>query len=84
MTNVDNRGNAGDEIRDEDFNFTNARRRSNSTGFPHNPSDFKTKFEINEPEPVFEEDIHGPEEDSSKTDTSSSVSVDEEKAMKDL
>lgn len=73
------RGSYADEIMDEDFTFTNARRRSNSSSFSHSARDFKTKFEINDPEPVFEESIHGPlmEEDEngdnlSKTDSSES------------
>ena len=74
---------------DQPFNFTNARRRSNSSGYSNNLKDFKTKFEFNEPEPVFEESLHGPmeeEEDQElvKTDTSSSNgSMDEEKLAKD-
>lgn len=36
----------------------NARRRSNSS--VQGISGFKTKFETIEPEPVFEEDLHGP------------------------
>ncbi|TQS32946.1 hypothetical protein Golomagni_06726, partial [Golovinomyces magnicellulatus] len=76
------RGNWGsftDEINDDDFTFTNARRRSNSSSFSHSARDFKTKFEIHDPEPVFEESVHGPlvEEDEngdtlSKTDSSES------------
>ncbi|KAI1372002.1 hypothetical protein F4677DRAFT_449838 [Hypoxylon crocopeplum] len=78
-----NWGSAGEEVVDENFNFSNARRRSNSSGYSNHLKDFKTKFEFNEPEPVFEESIHGPEiEDDnalSKTETSSSSgsSVDE-------
>lgn len=76
------RGGAGEEIVDEQFNFSNARRRSNSSGYSNHLHDFKTKFEFNEPEPVFEESIHGPEvedEALAKADTSSSSgsSVDE-------
>ena len=72
------RGNAGDEVVDENFRFANARRRSNSSSLSHQVSDLKTKFEFNEPEPVFEESVHGPleednnSEDLSKTDTSES------------
>ncbi|KAI1438472.1 hypothetical protein GGR50DRAFT_433587 [Xylaria sp. CBS 124048] len=72
-----NWGGIGEEVVDEqpNFSFNNARRRSNSSGYAH-LNDFKTKFEINEPEPVFEESIHGPQaEDTNvlmKTDTSSS------------
>jgi len=66
------RGNAGEELMDEpDFNFTNARRRSNSSGLL-SQEQMRTKFEFNEPEPVFEEDLHGPEEVLHKTETSSS------------
>ncbi|KAH6610789.1 hypothetical protein Trco_000809 [Trichoderma cornu-damae] len=72
-----NRGGVGEEVVDEDFRFTNARRRSNSFSH-HHLSDFKTKFEVNEPEPVFEEAIHGPldednGDDLSKTDSTESV-----------
>jgi len=38
--------------------MANARRRSNSSTL--NTKDFKTKFETIEPEPVFEEELHGP------------------------
>jgi len=66
------RGNAGEELMDEpDFNFTNARRRSNSSGLL-SQEQMRTKFEFNEPEPVFEEGLHGPEQDLHKTETSSS------------
>ncbi|KAI1428577.1 hypothetical protein F5Y12DRAFT_710875 [Xylaria sp. FL1777] len=73
-----NWGNMGEEIVDEQFNFLNARRRSNSSGYSNHLNDFKTKFEFNEPEPVFEESLHGPpaEDDNilTKTETSSSES----------
>jgi len=78
-----NWGGAGEEVVDQKFNFTNARRRSNSSGYSNNLNDFKNKFEFNEPEPVFEESIHGPEPEEddtlTKTDTTSSSgsSVDE-------
>lgn len=72
-----NWGSTGEEVVDEDFNFMNARRRSNSSTYSTHLKDFKTKFEINEPEPVFEESIHGPEPEDdnllSKTETSSSA-----------
>ncbi|KAI1649237.1 uncharacterized protein F4817DRAFT_357608 [Daldinia loculata] len=77
-----NWGPEGVEVVDEDFNFVKARRPSNSSSFS---TDLKTKFEINEPEPVFEESLHGPEvEDEnvlSKIETSSSAgsSSDEQK-----
>ncbi|KAK1760615.1 ATPase-stabilizing factor 15 kDa protein [Echria macrotheca] len=73
-----NWGNAGEEVIDEPFNFTNARRRSNSSSLSSHIDNLKTKFEVNEPEPVFEESIHGPEsehgdEDLAKTESSSSA-----------
>lgn len=72
-----NRGSFGDDVVEDEFRFTNARRRSNSSNFSHHITDFKTKFEVNEQEPVFEESVHGPQEDEedvdlSKTDTSES------------
>lgn len=45
-------------MQDSGFTFANARRRSNSSA--QGLADFKTKFETAEPEPVFEEQIHGP------------------------
>lgn len=80
-----NWGNAGDEVIDQDFNFTNARRRSNSSSISTNPELLKTKFEVNEPEPVFEENM-GPEEEEEKMESSSSggTSVDENKPHKDM
>jgi hypothetical protein len=78
------RGNAGDEVIDQGFNFTNARRRSNSSSLSSNPDHLKTKFEVNEPEPVFEESM-GPEDEEEKTESSSSgTSVDEAKSHKDM
>ena len=74
------RGNTGDEVVDENFNFVNARRRSNSSSLSGSLDNFKTKFEVNEPEPVFEENM-GPEDEEAKTETSSSgTSVDENKS----
>ncbi|PHH76207.1 hypothetical protein CDD83_4305 [Cordyceps sp. RAO-2017] len=71
-----NWGNFGEEVMDEDFRFTNARRRSNSSSLSHHIGDFKTKFEVNEPEPVFEETVHGAADETSdelsKTDSSES------------
>lgn len=49
------RGRSGDEVQDFEYNFTNARRRSNSSS--HGLADFKTKFETVEVEPVFEEEM---------------------------
>lgn len=73
-----NWGTAGDEVIDDDeFNFTNARRRSNSSSFSNHIRDMRTKFDMNETEPVFEESIHGPEEedmeDMDKSDSGSST-----------
>ncbi|OJJ03838.1 hypothetical protein ASPVEDRAFT_195669 [Aspergillus versicolor CBS 583.65] len=53
-----NWGRSGEEVRDYEYSFMNARRRSNSS--VQGISGFKTKFETIEPEPVFEEDLHGP------------------------
>ncbi|CRG85561.1 Nucleoporin nup132 [Talaromyces islandicus] len=50
-----NWGRSGDEVQDFEYNFTNARRRSNSSN--QGLSDFKTKFETVEVEPVFEEEM---------------------------
>ncbi|KXX81937.1 ATPase-stabilizing factor 15 kDa protein [Madurella mycetomatis] len=80
-----NWGNIGDEVIDEGFNFTNARRRSNSSGVSLSIDNLKTKFDVNEPEPVFEESLHGPEEQDEKTEGSSSgASIDEDKPHKDM
>jgi hypothetical protein len=54
------RGRSGDEVHDYEYNFTNARRRSNSSN--HGLADFKTKFETIEAEPVFEEEPNSPTE----------------------
>ncbi|KAK6443756.1 hypothetical protein FP744_10000004 [Trichoderma asperellum] len=72
-----NWGSMGEEVVDENFRFTNARRRSNSFSH-HNLSDFKTKFEVNEMDPLFDESLHGPideenGDDLSKTDSTESV-----------
>ncbi|KAK2800341.1 hypothetical protein FQN50_008157 [Emmonsiellopsis sp. PD_5] len=52
-----NWGRSGDEMQDYGYTFTNARRRSNSS--TQGLTDFKTKFETIEPDPVFEEETHG-------------------------
>ncbi|KAF7526162.1 hypothetical protein PCG10_004393 [Penicillium crustosum] len=52
-----NWGRSGDEMQDTDYSFANARRRSNSS--TQGLSDFNTKFEAIEPEPVFEEEDLG-------------------------
>ncbi|EHA48632.1 hypothetical protein MGG_00777 [Pyricularia oryzae 70-15] len=70
-----NWGNAGEEVLDENFTFAHARRRSNSSSYTSGQYDFKTKFDVNEPEPVFEESMGAEfdeEETLAKTDTSSS------------
>lgn len=85
--NSNKRGNPGAEILDDQFNFVNARRRSNSTGYANNLSDFKTKFDLNEVEPVFEESVHGPgDEDLTKVDSASTSggSVDDENSAKSV
>jgi hypothetical protein len=84
-----NWGNAGEEVVDDpSVNFANVRRRSNSSGYSNNLRDFKTKFDVNEPEPVFEESMGAEEEsleDLAKTETSetgSSSSYEDEKVSK--
>lgn len=69
-----NWGTIADDVMDHDFKFTNARRRSNSSTASHHINDFKTKFEVIDAEPVFEESVHGPaeEDELSKTDSSES------------
>lgn len=71
------RGTFTEDVADQDIRFTNARRRSNSSSISHHIVDFKTKFDFNDTEPVFEESLHGPiseeeGDDLSKTDTSES------------
>ncbi|KAL8418589.1 hypothetical protein RB594_001985 [Gaeumannomyces avenae] len=85
-----NWGTTGDDIMDENFNFANARRRSNSSSYTSGLHDFKTKFDVNEQEPVFEESLHGPEAEDddtlTKTDTLSSNGsiADEDKLGKSV
>lgn len=74
------RGREGDEIEDYSYNMANPRRRSNSS--THVIKDFKTKFETVEPEPVFEEELHGPADDKESTASAESKSIDEEEANK--
>jgi len=69
-----NWGGPGEEVVDETFNFTNARRRSNSSSFTNDINNFKTKFDVNEALPVFEERIHGPEDEHELTKTDSAGS----------
>ncbi|KAB5535103.1 hypothetical protein GE09DRAFT_1063196 [Coniochaeta sp. 2T2.1] len=82
-----NWGNVGDEVIDGGFNMANARRRSNSSSFTTDPASLKSKFEVNDLEPVFDESLHGPTEQDdelAKTETSSSGgSMEEEKANKE-
>jgi hypothetical protein len=49
------RGHPGEEIEDYNVNMTKARRRSNSSTLSRGAKDFKTKFEVVEHEPVFED-----------------------------
>jgi hypothetical protein len=81
-----NWGHPGDEVDDLPYNLNNARRRSNSsthTGL----KDFTTKFETIEPEPVFEEELHGAasgDADKESTTSNSAASVEEEDAHKKM
>lgn len=86
------RGTPGDESQDYGYNFTNARRRSNSSSHSTAIGDFKTKFETTEPDPVFEEEYHGAIKDDAamdehlalmkgeSADSVSTASIEEEKA----
>jgi len=56
-----NWGRDGEESQDYGYNFTNNRRRSNSS--TQALGDFKTKFEGLDTDPVFEEELHGPTDD---------------------
>lgn len=85
------RGTPGDESQDTGYNFTNARRRSNSSNHGRAINDFKTKFEAVETDPVFEEEIHGAlkeemdeltHEKSESADSASMASVDDEELAK--
>ncbi|KAI4201795.1 MAG: hypothetical protein LQ350_002995 [Teloschistes chrysophthalmus] len=88
-----NWGTPGEEGQDYGYKFTNARRRSNSSSHGHSISDFKTKFETVESEPMFEEEYHGPQGDeleeehmplekAESADSTSSASVEEEEHVK--
>lgn len=87
-TDTYNRGVNGEEVQDEGFNMSNARRRSNSSSYAAGLKDFKTKFEQIETEPVFEESVHGPgsEDEFEKLRTvyssESGTSMDEEDVKK--
>jgi len=84
------RGVEGEEVQDEGFNLANARRRSNSSSYTAGLKDFKTKFEHVEQEPVFEEELHGPEQDEELPETrrvnteSSDGSIDEDEKAKSV
>jgi len=78
-----NWGHPGEEVVDVAHNMTNPRRRSNSSGHTRGAKDFKTKFEIVEPEPVFEDmppedDNHIQLEQSTTSSTSEKSSVEED------
>ncbi|KAL8739821.1 MAG: hypothetical protein Q9190_007413 [Brigantiaea leucoxantha] len=83
-----NWGTPGEEKQDYGYNFTNSRRRSNSSSYGHSISDFKTKFETVESDPVFEEEYHGAQvadleehmglEKAETADSTSSASVEED------
>ncbi|TAQ85005.1 hypothetical protein B7494_g6676 [Chlorociboria aeruginascens] len=77
----------GEEVQDEGFNLANARRRSNSSSYTAGLKDFKTKFEENAELPVFEEELHGPEElpEARRVNTDSSEgSVDDDDKTKSV
>ena len=94
LLNTLHRGTPGDESQDYGYNFTNARRRSNSSTHSHHITDFKTKFEAVEADPVFEEEFHGakPEMDDGEAmnhlekgesaDSISTASVEDEEIAK--
>ncbi|KAF5856651.1 hypothetical protein ETB97_007073 [Aspergillus alliaceus] len=69
-----NWGRSGDEVHDYEYTFTNARRHSNSS--TQGIADFKTKFETADQEPVFEESVHGPQDDDSPLDGSQVTKTD--------
>jgi hypothetical protein len=85
-----NRGKDGVEAEDLGYSMAKDRRRSNSS--TQALTDFKTKFETSDVDPVFEEELHGPtDEDYEKasmasiekedsTDSSRSVDLDGEDA----
>ncbi|KAF2467018.1 uncharacterized protein BDR25DRAFT_72459 [Lindgomyces ingoldianus] len=84
-----NWGREGDELEDLGYTMANARRRSNSSTHGPGMKDFKTKFETVEPEPVFEEELHGPmgaelDKESTVSSANSAQSLEEEDANKKL
>lgn len=68
------RGREGVEAEDLGYNIVNSRRRSNSS--TQALGDFKTKFEVDEVDPVFEEELHGPTEE--EVEKASMASLDKE------
>lgn len=75
LTYTNNRGTFDDDVEQSSFTFAHNRRRSNS--FSHQAGELKTKYEVNEMDPVFDESLHGPimdenGEDLIKTDSSES------------
>jgi hypothetical protein len=80
-----NWGTPGTEIEDIPVNMNNARRRSNSSTATRGAQAFKSKFEVVEAEPVFEdmppeeheEESHIRLEQQSTTSSSESQSIDE-------
>jgi hypothetical protein len=78
------RGQPGEEAEDFGYNFAKARRRSNSSTHARS-KDFKTKFEVVEREPVFEDMPYEEEEEhvhlekqTTASSTSDSQSVEED------
>jgi len=69
-----NWGVAGHEAEDYGYNMANPRRRSNSSSHGHDLKNFKTKFETVEPEPVFEEELHGPLAESDELEHAETIS----------
>ncbi|KAJ5144129.1 uncharacterized protein N7515_002916 [Penicillium bovifimosum] len=79
-----NWGRSGDEMQDTHYSFANARRHSNSS--THGLSDFNTKFEGIDQEPVFEEEDYGDagmtnESNMTKVDSASSNSSEAERRV---
>ncbi|KAJ5238680.1 hypothetical protein N7468_003299 [Penicillium chermesinum] len=52
-----NWGRSGEEMQDSGYTFANARRHSNSSS--QGLVEFQTKFEIRDPDPAFQEQLHG-------------------------
>lgn len=75
-----NWGNVGDEVIDDDeFHFAKARRRSNSSSISNHQRELRSKFDMNDTEPVFEESVHGPDDedvdDADKSESGSNASI---------